>query len=319
MTEKGRFNWKILGNVFYAVILIGALIFGSGMGWINTSPLLRTLFVQQIRNVPPEEAFHTNTFYLLVLGCDEDRDWITKKVTKKFARSDMMLLLRLDFERNLVTGLSIPRDVALTLQPYGTHKINAFHDLGGTDAAANATAMVLGVHPDRTVVLDYDAFQNIVNLVGGVEVYVERPLKYDDFAGDLHVDLSPGRHKLDGYQAMGYVRIRKVDNDFMRQKRQKDFLMSFKDSIEAHKEQIPNITNEVQHMFGEKLSVEELASLILFARSIGQDNVKLGMVPIIERPGTTNLDVDYEKLRPMLNEYLFTEGSNTVTYGTNRP
>lgn len=303
-----------MGHLFYVVVLCGALLVGVGWGWVGQSATFLSVFTQEVRRVPPKDIFQRQEVTLLVLGCDEDRDWRTQAITKRFARSDMMLVLKIDFEKKLVSGLSIPRDTEVTVAGHTAHKINAYHDMGGKDLAQKAAEAVMGITIDRTVVLDYEAFKRMVDLVGGVEVYVDKPLNYDDNAGDLHVHLDVGRHMLDGEGAMGYVRIRKVDSDFVRQKRQKDFMMSFKDRVKGDIWKTPALFNEVLNLFGGEFTPEEMAALARFGQTITADNFKMGMVPITERRGTTNLYVDYDKLGEMLVEYHFVEqDSSAVT------
>lgn len=300
-----------LGWVIWASLLTGV---GVAFGWLGQSDLFKGLVNQTLRQTPPKEVFHQESVNILLLGCDETRDPRTKKILKKNARSDMMLVARLDFKNNLITALSIPRDLGVRLNGYGLSKINSYHDRGGPELSRDAVETVMGVPIDRVAVLDYDAFKNMVDLIGGVEVYVDKPLKYTDTWGDLYIDIKPGRQKLNGEDAMGFVRIRKLDSDFVRQQRQKDFLLAFKDGMLANPMRLPHVANEVHKALGGGLSNEEIASLALFARSVGPENIKMGMIPVLEEQGTTMLALDRGRLQSVLQDFKF----RPAGYGMNR-
>jgi len=75
--------------------------------------------------------------------------------------------------------------------------------------------------------IDYSAFTDFVNELGGVEIEVAQSLDYDDNAQNLHIHISSGRHLMNGEEALKYVRYRdKIRGDIGRQERQHKFLIS---------------------------------------------------------------------------------------------
>ncbi|HVL37928.1 MAG TPA: LCP family protein [Fimbriimonadaceae bacterium] len=301
--KKPKPLWrKIVGGVFYAAFCACALAVGTGYRYISDYPAFFNIIVHQIRPAAPEETFNKDSLTLLLLGVDEDRSPRTKQILKEQARSDMMLVARLDFKANQVTGVSIPRDTLLALPGYRTQKINAYHAIGGRELAERAVEFLLGVGIDRTVVIDYKALQDMVDLVGGVEINVEKRLKYHDNWGDLHVDLKPGLQTLNGYQAMGYVRIRKSDDDFHRQERQKQFLLAFKEAMQKNVLVSPQVIQKAADSLGGALTDEEIGTLSHFARKVGGDNIRLGVIPT-EPAGDFNLRVRERDLYKTLIEY----------------
>lgn len=287
--------------IFYLAFCALVLVGGAAAGWLQSSDVLSGLVNQSIFNVPPRKVFRdASHLNLLILGCDETRDPRTKQILKKNARSDMMLVAQLDFEKNSIVGLSIPRDLEVDVPGHGARKINAFHDLGGKELAKQAVETILPIRIDRVIVIDYDAFKEMVDIVGGVEVFIDKKLKYTDTWGDLYVDLKPGRQVLDGEQAMGYVRVRKTDNDFGRQKRQREFLIAMKTSIEKNPRMLPRVADTSVKLFGGELSAGEMAAVMRFAQAVGPDNIKMEMLPIRERSTSTNLDIDYTAANEVL-------------------
>lgn len=222
-----------------------------------------------------------------------------------------MLLLRLDFDHKAITGVSIPRDMIWAMDGYRTGKINQYHEFGGKPLAEAAVEKLVGVDIDRVAVLDFEAFQRVVNLVGGIEIYVPKDMKYTDKAGGLYIDLKEGRQTLNGYNAMCFVRMRKSDSDYERQKRQKDLMMAFKDKLQAKPELLTTIADETINMLGKEMNAREVAALSIFAKDVGQENIKLGMIPVIEaeqdrRYGWHQV-LDEDNLGKTLGEFKFTE------------
>ncbi len=289
----------------YFLLLCLALGIGSFVGWINQSSLIKNLIFSP---KPPAETFHSNSVTLLILGCDEVLQDNTEKVLKKQARSDMMLIAKFDFDTKMITGVSIPRDTQCKLPGDERRKINAYHNVAKKGHEAELTQQAVefllpGVKIDRVVTLDFDAFQEVVNLVDGVPINVEKPMDYDDKAGNLHIHFKPGPQIMNGYNAMGYVRFRHADSDLMRQQRQKQFLLAFKNQVIKHWTQLPSILDEGVKVIGGALSNDEIASIALFARSVPAQNIQWGQVPVKEIPGSTFLRVDEDALPDVLAQY----------------
>lgn len=285
----------------YSVVLASALVVGTFMGWISQSDVARETLAITLSKEEPQEAFKKDSLTLLVLGCDEDRA-PGGRVVRENARSDMIMVAKLDFERNLVSGLSIPRDTIVRGQ-----KINAYHAIGGKEKSQEVIEDLLGIKIDRTIVLNYQAFQDMIDLVGGVEVFVPKAMKYTDRRGDLYIDIKQGLQRLDGYDAMGFVRYRKGDSDFVRQERQKEFMLAFKEEVKQHASAAPQLAQKAVELTDNVFTAREMGHLILFGQKVGAENVKMGMLPITEGPGYA-VNVDRSKLRDALIEFRLIEG-----------
>src|SRR5207253_927402 len=142
---------------------------------------------------------------------------------------------------NRITGVSIPRDTLAAPDGYKRQKINAFHLLGGPDLSKAAVESLIPVQIDRVVVLNYKAFEDMIDLVGGVDVSVPKKMDYDDVRGHLHIHLKPGPQHLGGEDAVGFVRFRHSDDDFHRQGRQKAFLLAFKNAVMHRPSALPQV------------------------------------------------------------------------------
>lgn len=311
---------RVLGGFVYVLWCAAVLGVGALAGWIGVGQnrVSWELPKQQLLGTPPQQIFHDDVLYMLILGCDEDRSFIDQSVTKNKARSDMMLVARMDFTNKRITGLSIPRDLLVQLPGYRLQKINGYHAIGGPELAERAAESVLGVPIDRTVVLDFEAFQRVVNLVGGVEIFVPKKMKWTDRAGDLYIDLKPGRQVLNGYNAMGFVRFRHADSDYERQKRQKEFMVAFKDAVMKRPDLLPAVANESVNLLGGGLLPAEVSALILFGQNVNPESIRMGMVPVTEgrdrRHGFYML-LDEAGLRRAVDEFNFKESPMAGTSG----
>ena len=164
---------------------------------------------------------------LMVIGhdCDyNDKD----QVIKTQGRSDMLMEAHLDFDRKTVTLLSIPRDTRAAIPGHGVSKINAAHFYGGPSLTEKTVEANFGVPSDKFIALDFQGFEKAIDLLGGVDLKVDRKMDYDDNWGHLHIHLKPGMQHLNGQQAMGFVRFRHADSDFVRIQRQQTLLAALK-------------------------------------------------------------------------------------------
>jgi len=133
-------------------------------------------------------------------------------------RADTILLLTIDGAH--VGLLSFPRDLSVTRCDGSVGRINGALAIGGSGCLVETVRALSGIPVQHHVSVTFGGFRDVVDAVGGVELCLERPLR-DRSAG---IDLPEGCQVLDGRDALGYVRVRKVDSDFARVERQQRFL-----------------------------------------------------------------------------------------------
>lgn len=321
--------------MFYLAFLGAVVVLATGVGWVQRSPVMSALARQLVDPKPAEEVFGEESLTLLIIGCDADLEftgrnyegdsWTNRPATvrRKNSRADMILVAKLDFANRSITGLSIPRDLGVRMPGYRFHKINAFHRLApegeGGELTKNVIEFLLPeIQIDRVVVLDYDAFQAMVNAVGGVPIVVDKPMHYDDYAGGVHIHFDPGKHLLDGYQAMMYVRYRHGDSDFMRQERQKSFLTAFKDRAMEDKFRLPVVLNHASEVMENQFKPDEIAGIAFFAQQVPPENIKFGQLPVRPRRGTTALALDEDKAAEAIREYKLSGANPSTAMGSRR-
>lgn len=145
--------------------------------------------------------------------------------------TDTMMLCSVDSESGKVRLVSINRDTQVDA-PIDIPKLNAMYGWkkGGTEGAEAMCSKITeltGVPINQYVVVGMDAFQEIIDLIGGVEYTVPFDMYHKDLNKDYHIDIKAGHQTLSGSEALQFVRFRSTsENDFGRVNRQKDFLIA---------------------------------------------------------------------------------------------
>lgn len=133
------------------------------------------------------------------------------------ARSDSLMLVRTDPSTHRITYLSIPRDLRVEIPGYGTGKINAANQYGGPALTLETVRALTGLDIDHVVVVDFDAFRDLIDALGGIDVTVPAPILSKPFdcpyskekCGDWEGwRFAEGKQHMDGRRALAYSRIR---------------------------------------------------------------------------------------------------------------
>ncbi|WP_343755231.1 LCP family protein [Deinococcus depolymerans] len=176
---------------------------------------------------------------LVVAGVDVDYDdraavwpWPAKAESFK-TRTDTIMLTQV-WPDGRVNILGVPRDSWVNLPGYGWGKINGANVHGGPDMLMRAVQTLTGVTVDGYVLVSLNAVPALTEAAGGVTVDVGQAMKYDDNAGNLHIDLKPGRQRLNGEQMVGFLRFRH-DNlgDIGRIARQQQFVGALGEQVRS--------------------------------------------------------------------------------------
>ena len=166
---------------------------------------------------------------------------------EEYRLADSMILCSINRETNTLTLTSFQRDMRVVIPAYAGHtqgynRINNVYHLGSywTGEVKGSMEMLalcieqnFGVKVDHTVEVDFDSVEKIINKLGGVKVDIsEAELKYlQDTIPEYSQKLKVGINRLDGYQALTYARMRKIDGDRQRTERQREIITSVIDSV----------------------------------------------------------------------------------------
>ena len=170
---------------------------------------------------------------LLLIG--SDRRWIDKQNGDP-ARSDTMMLVRLDPDQPATTVLSIPRDLKVMIPGHGIMKINDSYALGGASLTIRTIRELTGLKINHVVNVNFGGFREAVNALNCFYIDIDRRYYHSNEGVPIgqryaEIDVSAGYQRLCGQDALDYVRFRYADSDLVRAARQQDFLRSAKDQI----------------------------------------------------------------------------------------
>ncbi len=161
-----------------------------------------------------------DNFSVLFIGIDA-------REGERVSRSDALILATFNKKDKSVKMVSIPRDSYVEIPQRGMDKINHAHAYGGVDLAVKSVENLFDVPVDHYVRVDFKAFIDIVDALGSIEVEVPKTFSVQDSKDRQNaITLHEGIQKLDGEEALAFVRMRKQDptGDIGRGERQRQVI-----------------------------------------------------------------------------------------------
>jgi len=277
---------------------IGACVIGIGIGlalsfYIDHRPIdpkflpnvqatvnqITTPINATVAKVNPFPKLERRT-NILLMGVDSNG-----RNCKRFenTRSDTMILASLDPISEQVSLVSIPRDSRVRIADgHGLDKINAAHALGGPELAVKTVQETFGVPIDHYIVIDTQGLKEVCEIVGPIEVLVEKRMKYRDRAARLSIDLEPGLQRLTPSQVEEYCRFRHDQRgDLGRIERQQWFLRQAARKLKEPSVvlKLPQIAKFANDYIVTDLSVTDMAALLGFAKDLKESQIATAMLP----------------------------------------
>ena len=147
------------------------------------------------------------------------------------ARSDSMILVTLNKEKNTIQLTSFMRDLYVQIPGYLDTRLNAAYRYGGTDLMNETFKVNFGLEIDGNVMVDFDEFTEIIEILGGVTLDISSAeAKYMNSASDNH--FSAGSNYFNAEDALTFTRMRyAAGNDYGRTDRQRRVLMAIAYSL----------------------------------------------------------------------------------------
>lgn len=211
---KRRKKQKRKRIFIFTLSIIIALVLGTFFYGYNFISSLKTNTLGV--GIKPESK--TDPINILVLGMDVgDTD---QQGNKAIRRSDTIMVFNYNPNTKKAHLVSIPRDTLIEVDAYldtGEYqrywKINSAYVLGGEEEVTMHVENLLGVNINYIVEVDYNAFRSTIDAIGGVDMYIEQDMFYDDDSQDLHINFKGGETvHLDGKKAEEFFRWRQ-NND----------------------------------------------------------------------------------------------------------
>ncbi len=200
----------------------GALSKGDSKGVENvlTSILSRIPTNQSSVSLAGEssgEAVEDKTFDILVLGTNG-------------AHTDTIIVASINEEKKKISLFSIPRDLYIN-----GRRINEYYTYYGVEQLGRMVTEVTGLEMDHYVQVDLQGFVDIVDILGGLDIYVSESI-YDGLypngkGGYTAYSIEEGQHHMTGEEALRYARSRKSTSDFDRAERQQTILSALKTKV----------------------------------------------------------------------------------------
>jgi LCP family protein required for cell wall assembly len=269
------------------------------LSWIEKIPIIGTLkqlVMSSDKKLKGEERGRINILLLGMGGKNHDGGLLT----------DTIILTSLDVKEKKAAMLSVPRDMSIPMEGSGWRKINnvnAFAEAeskgSGGLAASQAIGDILDAPIDYYLRLDFQGFINIIDKLGGIDVYAENTLEDQSYPimGNEddpvynnryeHLYIEKGWQKMDGKLALKYVRSRHAygaeGSDFARSKRQQKVLEAVKDKFLSKwtlfkPKMITDIIGELNEHVSTNLKVWEIVKLWdIFKEVKNEDTINKGL------------------------------------------
>ena len=190
------------------------------------------------------------------------------------ARADSLILVSLDIKDHAIRLVSIERGlgVPILLDGYEGEYDWITHTFryGGAKLTMDTVEDCFNVQVDRYVRINFNSFVQIVNAVGGVDIDITemeaKALNWEVPSNSMlivnHVD--PGLNHFDGYTALQYARLRKIDNDWHRIERQRTVIQAVLDQIQnASVTDLDNLLNTMLPLVQTNFTKTEIAALLV--------------------------------------------------------
>jgi LCP family protein required for cell wall assembly len=236
-----RHPWQMVRTVVLWVALAAFVVAGGAAG----AAYLKThQFIQAISPKTKEDraaakrldaAIPGQPTVALVIGTDR-RKGVEAELT---GRSDTLILVRADPETSSLSMLSFPRDLIATIKcpghPDTRDRINAAFSACGALGSVETVRALTGLPINYFVTVNFRAFTQLVNNLGGVWVDIDHRYLCDPSTcpGVSKINLLPGYQRLNATNALAYVRFRHFDSDLYRNARQQLFLKALKAQISS--------------------------------------------------------------------------------------
>ncbi|MBL1209307.1 LCP family protein [Geminocystis sp. GBBB08] len=273
---------------------------------------LSSLFAQQLQE----------PVNILVMGIDKVANSEENPESRFSGRSDTMLLVRFQPDDHSLKILSIPRDSRVQLPNGNYDKINSANAIGGVPYTKEVIQRNLdNINIDKYIRITPNAFTDLVDLIGGVEVYVPVDMKYTDKTQGLYIDLKEGKQTLNGDQVEQFARFRH-DNlgDIGRVQRQQILLKALREKLQSPQTifKIPQALKLLQNEIDTDLTQSEMLSLAAFSLSLDRQEIRMVMLPgRASQNGEYRLSywlISEENKQNIIDEFLTNKSSSTENY-----
>ena len=236
-----------LFGLLLIAIIAAVVVFNNLLNLMERTPVVSTTMSrEQIEQYIMENTETIPDDYTGEILTDEDIDWGTvdvkpipqgdhiinfllvgkDRVSSGICRTDTMILCTVNKSKKEITLTSFMRDLYLKLPNGYNNRINASYVFGGIDLLKRTVEDTFGVKIHGTFEVDFDGFKDVIDLVGGVEITLDKSeANYmNKYTEERTRTFSAGTYTLKGNEALAYARMRYVGGDTTRTLRQRTIL-----------------------------------------------------------------------------------------------
>ncbi len=260
----------------------------AGPGQTETAP--PPTFQSESESFPiPEPWNGADRVTVLIVGLDY-RDW---EAGLGPSRTDTMMLLTIDPVTKTAGMLSIPRDLWANIPGFLPAKINTAYYYGelykvpggGPALAMETVEQTIGVPIDYFAQIDFGAFIEFIDLLGGVKIDIPYAISVDPLGDGPIKNLKPGVQTLPGDLALAYARARHTQGgDFDRAQRQQQVVLGIRDRI-LDFNLLPTLIENADELFAQlssgihtNLPLEDVIRLAVLAAQIQDQDINQGVI-----------------------------------------
>jgi LCP family protein required for cell wall assembly len=262
---------------------------------------------------------------VLLMGLDY-RDWVEQR---GYPRTDSMMLVSIDPITRQASMLSIPRDLWVEIPGFAHQRINTAYPSGevnrlpggGPELAMRTVESVVGVPIQYYAVIEFSAFERMIDEIGGIDVLVTERMKISPI-GRPSIWLDAEANHLDGAEALAYARIRKISgDDFGRAERQQQVALAVLDRVVGF-DMVPTLVTRAPALWEElksgvrtNMTLEQMISFGWMAVQVPESDIRHGVIGPPKMVGFHTLPDGQQVIRPVpdqiriLRDQLFAETS----------
>ncbi|MBQ7920396.1 MAG: LCP family protein [Lachnospiraceae bacterium] len=210
------------------IVLLIIFLLVVTLGYYAVDKIYEQLNYEETTSLRYESLKEDGVTNILLIGNDS-RDGVSG------GRSDAMILLSISDKTKSIHLTSLLRDMYVEIPGYKGNRLNAAYSLGGAELLLETIEENLDIEVNRYVLVDFQAFANLINAVGGVELELTNEevkwvnaylneyniINGKELTTDYLDESASGMMHLNGPQALAYSRNRSIGNDFGRTERQR--------------------------------------------------------------------------------------------------
>ena len=318
--KKNRKKFKVMAYVLAAVVICIALLIGSAFGLLfhyyslmdtgnNDFDYSKTISGSDKRtdeasgnhpDLPEEDVYSdSNIVNILLIGTDERTEEFDP-----YARADSIMILSLNKKTHSVKLVSLERGMSVSMPDKRYDLLTHTFHYGGEKLVMETVRTHFNLDTEKYVRVNFSVFEKLIDNIGGVDIKLTAQ-EAESLNKQFSLNLKEGKNHLDGFSALQFSRLRSIDSDWQRIKRQRKVIASIKSGFKNKSVlELNQILNDCLPYVKTNLTSMEFADLLINMPKYANGDFKEMTLP---KKGTyKGLGyVDFEANSRVLREFLY--------------